>query len=61
MLPTRTLATQGLTDSALGLGLMGKSQSHGTPEERDERDVAESLGATPAQVALARLLAQADR
>lgn len=38
MLPTRTLGTQGLTTSALGLGLMGMSQSYGTPEERDERE-----------------------
>ena len=38
MLPTRTLGTQGLTVSALGLGLMGMSQSYGTPEERDERE-----------------------
>ncbi|HEX5073095.1 MAG TPA: aldo/keto reductase [Gemmatimonadaceae bacterium] len=36
MLPTRTLGTQGLTVSAIGLGLMGMSQSYGTPEERDE-------------------------
>src|SRR5690349_18434442 len=38
MLPTRTLGTQGLGVSALGLGLMGMSQSYGTPEERDERE-----------------------
>src|SRR6185436_16911417 len=38
MLPTRTLGTQGLTVSALGLGLMGMTQSYGTPEERDERE-----------------------
>jgi aryl-alcohol dehydrogenase-like predicted oxidoreductase len=38
MLPTRTLGTQGLSTSALGLGLMGMSQSYGTPEERDERE-----------------------
>src|SRR6478735_3745653 len=38
MLPTRTLGTQGLTVSAIGLGLMGMSQSYGTPEERDERE-----------------------
>src|SRR3954452_25005705 len=36
MLPTRTLGTQGLTVSALGLGLMGMSQPYGTTEERDE-------------------------
>ena len=38
MLPTRTLGTQGLTVSALGLGLMGMSQSYGTAEDRDERE-----------------------
>jgi len=38
MLPTRTLGTQGLTVSAIGLGLMGMSQAYGTPEERDERE-----------------------
>jgi aryl-alcohol dehydrogenase-like predicted oxidoreductase len=38
MLATRTLGTQGLTVSALGLGLMGMSQSYGTSEERDERE-----------------------
>jgi aryl-alcohol dehydrogenase-like predicted oxidoreductase len=36
MLPTRTLGTQGLTVSALGLGLMGMTQAYGTAEERDE-------------------------
>ena len=36
MLSTRTLGTQGLTVSSLGLGLMGMTQSYGTPEERDE-------------------------
>ncbi|HKC80765.1 MAG TPA: aldo/keto reductase [Gemmatimonadaceae bacterium] len=36
MLTTRTLGTQGLTVSSLGLGLMGMTQSYGTPEERDE-------------------------
>ena len=38
MLPTRTLGAQGLSVSAIGLGLMGMSQSYGTPEERDERE-----------------------
>jgi aryl-alcohol dehydrogenase-like predicted oxidoreductase len=38
MLTQRTLGTQGLTASALGLGCMGMSQSYGSPEERDERE-----------------------
>jgi aryl-alcohol dehydrogenase-like predicted oxidoreductase len=38
MLSKRTLGTQGLTVSSLGLGLMGMSQSYGTAEERDERE-----------------------
>ena len=38
MLTTRTLGTQGLTVSAIGLGLMGMSQAYGTPEQRDERE-----------------------
>jgi aryl-alcohol dehydrogenase-like predicted oxidoreductase len=38
MLKTRTLGTQGLTVSAIGLGLMGMSQAYGTAEERDERE-----------------------
>src|SRR5687768_7171194 len=38
MLTTRTLGTQGLTVSSLGLGLMGMSQAYGTAEERDERE-----------------------
>ncbi|MGI8497461.1 MAG: aldo/keto reductase [Gemmatimonadaceae bacterium] len=38
MLTTRTLGTQGLTVSALGLGLMGMSHAYGTSEERDERE-----------------------
>lgn len=37
-LPTRALGTQGLAVSSIGLGLMGMSQSYGTPEERDERE-----------------------
>jgi len=36
MLTNRTLGAQGLTVSSLGLGLMGMTQSYGTPEERDE-------------------------
>jgi len=38
MLATRKLGTQGLTVSALGLGLMGMSQAYGTPEERNEQE-----------------------
>jgi aryl-alcohol dehydrogenase-like predicted oxidoreductase len=38
MLTTRALGTQGLTASAIGLGLMGMSQAYGTAEERDERE-----------------------
>lgn len=38
MLTTRKLGSQGLTVSALGLGLMGMSQAYGTAEERDERE-----------------------
>ncbi len=38
MLTTRTLGTQGLTVSAIGLGLMGMSHAYGTSEERNERD-----------------------
>ena len=38
MLTTRKLGTQGLTVSSLGLGLMGMTQSYGTPEERDENE-----------------------
>jgi aryl-alcohol dehydrogenase-like predicted oxidoreductase len=34
----RTLGTSGLEVGALGLGLMGMSQSYGTSEERDERE-----------------------
>ena len=36
MLPTRTLGTEGLRVSVLGLGLMGMSHAYGTAEERDE-------------------------
>jgi aryl-alcohol dehydrogenase-like predicted oxidoreductase len=38
MLTTRSLGSQGLTVSALGLGCLGMSQSYGTAEERDERE-----------------------
>ena len=38
MLTQRTLGTQGLTVSSLGLGLMGMTQAYGTAEERDERE-----------------------
>ena len=38
MLTTRTLGTQGLAVSSIGLGLMGMTQSYGTAEERDERE-----------------------
>ena len=38
MLTTRTLGTQGLTVSALGLGCMGMTYAYGAPEDRDERE-----------------------
>jgi aryl-alcohol dehydrogenase-like predicted oxidoreductase len=38
MLPTRTLGSQGLSASAIGLGLMGMSHAYGSPDERDERE-----------------------
>jgi aryl-alcohol dehydrogenase-like predicted oxidoreductase len=38
MLSTRKLGSQGLTVSALGLGLMGMSHAYGSAEERDERE-----------------------
>jgi aryl-alcohol dehydrogenase-like predicted oxidoreductase len=37
-LNTRPLGTQGLTVSAIGLGLMGMSHAYGTAAERDERE-----------------------
>ncbi len=37
-LDTRALGTQGLRVSAIGLGLMGMSQSYGTAEERSEAE-----------------------
>ena len=37
-LQRRTLGTQGLTVSALGLGCMGMSQFYGTSDERDESE-----------------------
>src|SRR5438046_5217772 len=38
MLTTRTLGTQGLTVSALGLGCMGMSQSYGSGDQRDDHE-----------------------
>jgi aryl-alcohol dehydrogenase-like predicted oxidoreductase len=38
MLPTRTLGSQGLAVSALGLGLMGMSHAYGTAAERDDAE-----------------------
>jgi len=38
MLHTRNLGTQGLSVSALGLGLMGMSHAYGTPEQRDDAE-----------------------
>ena len=49
MLPTRTLGGQGLSVSALGLGLMGMTQAYGTAEERDDR---ESIATIPRAIEL---------
>jgi aryl-alcohol dehydrogenase-like predicted oxidoreductase len=38
MLRTRTLGSEGLAVSAIGLGLMGMSHAYGTVDERDERE-----------------------
>ncbi|HEY4305370.1 MAG TPA: aldo/keto reductase [Gemmatimonadaceae bacterium] len=38
MLRERTLGSQGLTVSEIGLGLMGMSQAYGTAADRDERE-----------------------
>jgi aryl-alcohol dehydrogenase-like predicted oxidoreductase len=38
MLDTRKLGSQGLTVSALGLGLMGMSHAYGAADERDDRE-----------------------
>jgi aryl-alcohol dehydrogenase-like predicted oxidoreductase len=38
MLPARSLGTQGLTVSALGLGCMSMSHAYGTDEARDDRE-----------------------
>ena len=49
MLPIRTLGTEGLRVSALGLGCMGMSQSYGTPDDRESLatlDRALELGVT---------------
>jgi aryl-alcohol dehydrogenase-like predicted oxidoreductase len=44
MLTKRTLGTQGLSVSALGLGLMGMSQSYGSPAQRDESESIATIG-----------------
>src|SRR5438046_10617056 len=38
MLTTRTLGTQGLTVSALGLGCMGMSRPYATADQRDDHE-----------------------
>jgi aryl-alcohol dehydrogenase-like predicted oxidoreductase len=38
MLPARKLGSEGLSVSALGLGLMSMSQGYGTADERDDRE-----------------------
>ena len=38
MLPVRHLGSEGLSVSALGLGLMSMSHGYGTADERDERE-----------------------
>ena len=43
MLPTRKLGSQGLTASAIGLGLMGMSHAYGTAAERDEREAVATI------------------
>jgi aryl-alcohol dehydrogenase-like predicted oxidoreductase len=43
MLPTRSLGTQGLTGSAIGLGLMGMSFAYGAAEDRDEAESVATL------------------
>ena len=44
MLPSRTLGTQGLTVSSLGLGIMSMSHAYGTREERDEAESIATIG-----------------
>jgi aryl-alcohol dehydrogenase-like predicted oxidoreductase len=44
MLTTRTLGTQGLTVSSLGLGIMSMSHAYGTREERDEGESIATIG-----------------
>ncbi len=44
MLTKRTLGTQGLSVSSMGLGLMGMSQSYGSAEQRNERESIATIG-----------------